>query len=176
LSDFWVTDIWSVPIERPEESKVENNFERLKAHILPLSRAKVFDVARAEWRLVDVEISEEFDNCPCGQEIKEHCYIQNTVTGSETYVGNVCINRFIGIDTGNLFDGLKRIAQDDTANANADVIEYAKERGFLYDKEYEFLVSTRLKRSLSDKQKSWKQKINRRVLSKTVVQRRTNRE
>jgi hypothetical protein len=154
---------------------LDHNFERLKAHILPLSRAKVFDVARTEWRLVAVEISEEFDNCPCGQEIKEHCYIQNSVTGHETYVGNVCINRFIGIDTGNLFDGLRRIAQDDTANANADVIEYANERGFLYDKEYAFLLSTRLKRALSGKQKTWKQKINRRILNKIVVQRRTSR-
>lgn len=155
---------------------MEHNFERLKAHILPLSRAKVFDVARAEWRLVAVEISEEFDNCPCGQEIKEHCYIRNSVTGHETYVGNVCINRFIGIDTGNLFDGLRRIAEDDTANANADVIEYANERGFLYDNDYDFLKSTRLKRSLSEKQKAWKRKINRRILNKIVVQRRTSRQ
>lgn len=154
---------------------MEHNIERLKAHILPLSRAKVFDVARTEWRLVAVEISEEFDNCPCGQEIKEHCYIQNSVTGHETYVGNVCINRFIGIDTGNLFDGLRRIAKDDATNANADVIEYANEHGFLYDKEYDFLMSTRLKRTLSDKQKAWKQKINRRILNKIVVQRRTSR-
>ncbi|MBS0179163.1 MAG: hypothetical protein JSR20_10430 [Nitrospira sp.] len=154
---------------------MEHNFERLKAHILPLSRAKVFDVARTEWRLVAVEISEEFDNCPCGQEIKEHCYIKNSVTEHETYVGNVCINRFIGIDTGNLFGGLRRIAENDTTNANADVIEYANERGFLYDKEYEFLMSTRLKRTLSDKQKAWKRKINRRILNKIVVQRRTSR-
>lgn len=154
---------------------MEHNFERLKAHILPLSRAKSFDAARTEWRLVAVEISEEFDNCPCGQEIKEHCYIQNTVTGHETYVGNVCINRFIGIDTGNLFDGLRRIAADETANANADVIEYANERGFLYDNEYDFLMRTRLKRVLSDRQKAWKRKINRRILNEIVVQKRTSR-
>lgn len=153
----------------------DHNLERLKAHILPLSQAKVFDVARTEWRLLAVEISEEVDSCPCGQEIKEHCYIQNAITGHQTYVGNVCINRFIGLDTGNLFEGLKRIAEDDSANANTDVIEYANERGFLYDKEYEFLLSTRLKRILSDKQKAWKRRINRRILNKVVVQRRTSR-
>ena len=120
---------------------MEHNFERLKAHILPLSKAKDFETARTEWKLVAVEISDEFDNCPCGQEIKEHCYIENAGTGNQTYVGNVCINRFIGIDTGNLFDGLRRIAEDDTANANEDVIEYANERGFLFDKEYDFLVA-----------------------------------
>ena len=112
---------------------------------------------------------------PVGKRFKEHCYIQNTVTGHETYVGNVCINRFIGIDTGNLFAGLRRIATDETANANTDVIEYANERGFLYDKEYDFLLRTRLNRVLSDKQKGWKRKINRRILNEIVVQKRTSR-
>jgi len=154
---------------------LEHNFERLKAHILPLSKAKDFESARTEWKLVAVEISDEFDNCPCGQEIKEHCYIENTRTGNKTYVGNVCINRFIGIDTGNLFDGLKRIAEAEIANANEDVIEYANERGFLFDKEYDFLMDTRRKRKLSPKQIEWKRKINRRIINQIVVQKRTQR-
>lgn len=154
---------------------MEHNFERLKAHILPLSKAKDFETARTEWKLIAVEISDEFDNCPCGQEIKEHCYIENTRTGHKTYVGNVCINRFIGIDTGTLFDGLKRIAEDESSNANEDVIEYASERGFLFDKEYDFLMDTRLKRKLSLKQVEWKRKINRRIINQTVVQKRTQR-
>lgn len=42
--------------------------------------------------------------------------------GNATYVDNVCINRFIGIDTGNLFTGLKRIAKDTGVNANEGLI------------------------------------------------------
>ena len=153
-----------------------HNFERLKAHILPLSVSKSFEIARTEWSLLHVEISEEFDSCPCGQTIKEHCYIRNRFTGHQTYVGNVCINRFMGIDTGSLFDGLKRIAADPKSNANDAVIEYAWKSGFLYsDKEYRFLASTRLKRILSEAQVAWKEKINRRILQRTVVQRRTIR-
>jgi hypothetical protein len=153
-----------------------HNFERLKEHILPLSASNIFDVARTEWDLVAVELSEEWDNCPCGQEIKEHCYLRNRVTGHHTYVGNVCINRFIGIKTGSLFDGLRRIANDPVANPNIAVIEYARERGFLFgDKEYNFLVQTARKRMLSPAQIVWKQKINRRILNQTVVQRRTTR-
>ncbi len=152
---------------------MEHNFERLKAHILPLSRSTQFEVARTEWDLVGVEITEDFDNCPCGQEIKEHCYISNRITGKSTYVGNVCINRFIGIETGTLFDGLKRIAKDPYANANLDVIEHGLKLGFIYESEYAFLVSTRNKRKLSQKQLEWKRKINRRIVEKIVVQRRT---
>lgn len=152
-----------------------HNFDQLQAHILSLSRASTFESARREWVLEAVEVSEEFDSCPCGQAIKEHCYLRNMITGHRTYVGNVCVNRFIGIDTGTLFDGLKRIKENPSANANLAVIEYAEARGFLYDKEPDFLRSTVRKRDLSAAQKAWKEKINRRILNQTVVQRRTQR-
>ena len=152
-----------------------HNFERLKAHILPLSASKYFDAARLEWDLIGVEISEEFDNCPCGQDIKEHCYIRNRTNGHTTYVGNVCINKFIQIDTGNLFDGLKRIAKDNTANANSDLIEHAYRMGYLYsEKEYLFLKQTMKKRILSSAQIAWKTKINRRIVAQTIVIKRKN--
>ncbi|ODU71175.1 MAG: hypothetical protein ABT11_04470 [Novosphingobium sp. SCN 66-18] len=153
-----------------------HNKQRLAAHIIPLSIASTFDLARQEWDLVAVEISEEWDSCPCGQDIKEHCYIRNRLNGNSTYVGNVCINRFIEIDTGNLFDGLRRIAADDSANANHDLIEHAYRMGYLYgEKEYRFLKQTALTRNLSAAQIAWKRKINRRILAQTVVKRRTLR-
>ncbi|MNH75798.1 hypothetical protein D3C73_280500 [compost metagenome] len=130
-------------------------------------------MARKEWALVGVEISEEFDSCPCGQDIKEHCWIENRLTKQKTYVGNICINRFLGIETGNLFSGLKRIAANSKANANADLIAHAFQLGYIYENEYTFLMSTRLKRNLSDKQSAWKEKINKRITNQTVVQRRT---
>lgn len=156
------------------EAVMEHNFERLKARIISLSNAQDFDAARKEWQLIGIEVSEEFDNCPCGQEIKEHCYIKNNLNGNTTYVGNVCINRFIGIDTGNLFSGLKRIVADDTANANKDLIIHAYRFGYIYESEYKFLMETRRKRNLSDKQLAWKKKINRRITNKTVVLRRSS--
>ena len=150
-----------------------HNFENLKAHILPLSHSQSFAIASTEWDLVSIEITDDFDHCPCGQDIKEHCYIRNRVTRAETYVGNVCINRFLHISTGSLFDGIKRLKADPTANANDAVIEYAHQRGYLYDdKEYNFLKCTRLKRKLTDKQAAWKEKINRRILEGIVVQKR----
>ena len=76
----------------------------------------------------------------------------------------------------NLFDGLKRIAQDDSANANIDLIEHAYRMGYLYnEKEYHFLLQTARTRILSQAQLNWKRKINRRILAQTIVQRRTKR-
>jgi hypothetical protein len=48
-----------------------HNFERLKAHILPLSKSSFLETARLEWDLVGVEISEELDQSPCGQDIRQ---------------------------------------------------------------------------------------------------------
>jgi hypothetical protein len=152
---------------------VDSNFESLKIHILSLSKSDTFSVAKAEWKLVGIQINDEFDNCPCGQRIKELCFIQNQLNRSKTYVGNVCVNQFIGIETGNLFDGLRRIALDDTANANQDLINHAYSLGYIHESEYKFLAQTRLKRKLSDKQIAWKQKINRRIINQTVVRRST---
>ena len=151
---------------------MEHNFERLKEHILPLSQADNFQSAKNEWRLSNVEINEEWDNCPCGQRIKEMCHITNLKNGNTTYVGNVCVNQFLGIETGNLFDGLKRIANDLSANANEDLIIHANRLGYLYEREYDFLMSTRRKRNLSPAQLSWKRKINRRIVNETVVRRK----
>ena len=152
---------------------MEHNLERLKAHILPLSNSQDFYAAKNEWKLVGVEIQENWNSCPCGQAIKELCYIKNQFNGHKTYVGNICVNQFIGIQTGNLFDGLKRIAKDNSANANEDLILHAYQLGYIYEKEYQFLMQTRRKRKLSGKQLAWKQKINWRIVNQTVVPKNT---
>jgi hypothetical protein len=148
----------------------DHNFENLKSHIMPLSVSDVFDEARKEWKLIGAAVDDEWSECPCGQKIKEECYLKNKINGKETFVGNVCVNRFMGIDTGQLLQGLKRIAKDPAANANHDVIYYARENGYLFDdKEYNFLLSTANKRKLSEKQRQWKAKINRRILQGLAV-------
>ena len=148
---------------------MDHTFQKLKAHILPRSVAPSFEAARHEWQLVGVYISEEWDQCPCGHPIKELCYIENQLNRYRTYVGNVCVNRFLGISTGNLFAGLKRIAENIEANANEDLIVHAFRMGYIYENEYSFLMSTKRKRQLSEKQLSWKVKINRRILRQAVV-------
>jgi hypothetical protein len=143
--------------------------EALKAHILSLSQAEAFETACREWRLAGIYVTEEWDNCPCGQDIKEHCEILNKVTGSHTFVGNVCINRFINLGTATLFAGLRRLRDDPSANANEALIAYAQARGFLYANEFDFLARTARKRNLSEKQLAWKEKISRRIVEGIVV-------
>ena len=152
---------------------MQNSFKKLKDHILSLSNSQKFHSAKNEWKLVDIEIQEDEDNCPCGQPIKELCYIKNQLNGKKTYVGNICINQFIGIQTGNLFEGLKRIAKDNSANVNEDLIIHANKLGYIYEKEYHFLIDIKRKRKLSDNQIEKKKKIISRIVNKTVVRKNT---
>lgn len=146
-----------------------SNFEALKAHIIPLSVASDWYTASAEWEVYDFRLHDDWDSCPCGHKIKEQCFIRNKQNGNETYVGNVCVNRFGEINTGNLFAGLRRIANDIDAAPNADLIEHAQKMGFLFEKEYGFLMSTKLKRKLSGKQLAWRQRINARIIKQKIV-------
>lgn len=150
------------------------HFERLKSHILSLSEADEFELACKEWSLVEIELSQEWATCPCGQDIKEHCFILNRVNGNKTHVGNVCIDRFDNMDTNNLFEGLRRIAKDETANANESLIDHVFSMGYLFEeREYNFLKRMIGKRSFTPAQMSWKVKLNRKILSHTKVIKRS---
>ena len=148
---------------------MSSKFAKLKAHIISLSNSKSFYSAKNEWVLKDFELNEEWDKCPCGNEIKELCHLENRLNGNTTYVGNVCVKQFLELDTGNVFSGLRKINQDIYANANRDLIVHAYECGYIYEREYHFLMETRLKRNLSEKQIAWKKKINRRIINRKVV-------
>ena len=144
--------------------------DNLGSHIVDLSESDDFISAKKEWELDYVSIAENTESCPCGQEnIKELCYIKNTLNGNITFVGNVCVNKFVGIDTGNIFNGIKRIMRDTHANPNEDLIIYAEQKGLLYPNEFGFLLDTKNKRKLSHKQLEWKKKINKRLLTKLGI-------
>jgi len=146
-----------------------SNSQNLKNYIIDVSEADNYEDAFREWDFTHAEIYEDGDHCPCGQPIKELCVIENRENGYITFVGNECINKFMQIDTGNIFDGLKRIMKDNTSNPNNDLINYAYESGYLYDNEKDFLMNTCRKRILSQKQVAWKQKINYRIVNGVKV-------
>ena len=75
----------------------------------------------------------------------------------------------MGIKTGNLFDGLRKLMENINANPNKDVICYADDNGFLYGNEIKFLVEMVGKRKLTEKQQAWKRKINWRILNKKRI-------
>lgn len=66
--------------------------------------------------------------------------IKNKFNGNTTYVGNICVKRFMEIDARKLFAGLKKLQKNAQAKPNLDLIEYAMQQGYLYDEgEYAFI-------------------------------------
>lgn len=153
------------------------NFEYLKNHILPLSENKSdFNLAKTEWTLDHIYRTTHSGQCPCTKKgIIEHCYIRNTINGNMTFVGNVCVRKFMEIDTGKLFSGLKKLQDNEKAKPNRDLIEYAMQKGYLHGlNEYQFLKNIEMCRNLTEKQQRWLCFINRRIIQATVVRQLPN--
>jgi hypothetical protein len=142
----------------------EHSREAMIEHIVPLSNSEDFNLARTEWKLYKIELHDNWYKCPCNHPIKELCHIRNRLNGNETYVGNICINKFMDINTNNIINGIKRISQDIYANVNEDLIEYLRDNKHLSPNEYRFLLQTKRKRKLSAKQYAWKEIINKKIL------------
>jgi hypothetical protein len=142
-----------------------HNFKQLQAHILPLSQANAWEVARKEWALLDIDESEEPETCPCGHfPIREICQIRNRITKNVTEVGNVCVKRFLGVRSDLIFTSIKKIRKDRTKSLNTDSIVFFHDRGLLTDWEYGFLQDTLKKRMLSTRQQQVRERINDKVL------------
>lgn len=120
-----------------------HNFEQLRAHILSLSEAKEWEIAKKEWSLLTIHESDEQETCPCGHfPIREICCIRNHVTKQATEVGNICVKRFLGLNSHRIFAAIKRIRRDSSKSLNPDAIAYFKMKDLLTSWEYGFLQDT----------------------------------
>jgi hypothetical protein len=142
------------------------NFQQLKAAILELSRATDWEVAKREWRLVEISEADEPETCLCGHyPIIELCCILNATTGKSVDVGNVCVKRFLGFRSDLIFKSLKRIRADLDKAIGADATAFFHERGVINDWEYQFQQSTMRKRNLSERQLATRRSINQKVIA-----------
>ncbi len=143
-----------------------NEFQ-LMQEILALSESGSWSIARTEWELNEVYFEDEPRTCLCSHfPIIEVCVLRNKLNGNLAEVGNVCVNRFIGIASKIIFDGIKRVAKDTTKALNLSAADYAQRKGWVNDWEHKFLVDTARKKILSSKQMSKRKQINRTVLSR----------
>ncbi|MBN9567767.1 MAG: hypothetical protein J0H79_09185 [Alphaproteobacteria bacterium] len=142
------------------------NFQQLKAAILTLSRATDWEVAKKEWRLVEISEADEPETCLCGHfPIIELCTISNATTAKSVDVGNVCVKRFLGFRSDLIFQSLKRVRADLDKAIGPDATAFFHERGVINDWEYQFQQSTMRKRNLSARQLASRRVINQKVIA-----------
>jgi hypothetical protein len=144
----------------------------LVSSILALSAADVWDEAKREWDLESVWFAEPDEpwRCMCGHSpIREVCVIRNRLTGHRAEVGNVCVTRFLGLPSGDLFAALKRVARNPAAALSPAAVEYAHGRGWMNDWERSFCLDTAKRRKLSARQRAKRAEINTRVLARITT-------
>lgn len=148
------------------ESEGGHNFRQLKEAILTRSVANDWEIAKREWKLVQVYEADEPDTCLCGHTpIIEICVLANKFNGRRAEVGNRCVKRFLGLRSDLIFAGVKRIRADISKSLNTDSGVFFYEQGIINKWEYDFQGSTHAKRNLSGKQMETRQKINHKVLA-----------
>jgi hypothetical protein len=138
---------------------------QLMAGIIELSVSKIWGVAKLEWDLDYIFWNHDGTNCLCGHyPIKEVCVLLNNLNGNTAIVGNVCVNRFVGIASNKLFDGINKIRKRIDKAANYETIGYVFNKKWINSNSYSFYCNTLLKRKLSPKQMLWRISINRTIL------------
>ena len=150
----------------------EYNNEDFMEHILERSCAEHYKVAVKEWDYIYNTQDESPTHCPCGHGITERCYIKNRVTGETTFVGNVCVEKFMGIDNKKIVAGVKRITEDNTRNANKALIDHADKQGYLFDGDRDFLMKRKNRKHENldtTTERVIKKNINNRIINRTVV-------
>ena len=129
------------------------------------SEAENWDEAKLEWSLDSIYFSQEAGRCLCGHmPIKEHCVLLNCHNGNEVIVGNVCVKKFLGLDSDTLFQALRRISSDPTRALNADTVDYLYRQKLLTSWERGFYLDTLRKRKLSQRQMAKRVEINRFII------------
>lgn len=126
-----------------------------------------FTKAKEEWILVNVEKHDDWNQCLCGKDIKELCYIKNKVNEKVLIVGNECINKICpsgnySTKTKKLFASIKKLSKNNKLDKL--LIEYCFERKILNDWEYKFSLDTHFKNQLSEKQMNRRKIINEKIL------------
>lgn len=140
---------------------------RLTTEIIAISQADTWDAALHEWVLDTIWLADDDDlgTCLCGHyPIREHCRLLNIKNGNTAIVGNVCVQKFLGLPSGLIFAAIERIAADQTRALNPETIQFARDKGWIDDWQQSFLKSTCRKRRLSSRQLAKRMEINQQVL------------
>jgi len=156
----------------------ESNFHKLQDGITALSNSKDWYQAKLEWQLKDI-YQESGRECLCGQNpIKNICVLENIHNGNISEVGNVCVNKFLGITSASaIFTAINRCYKDLTKSMGKNAFHYMIVQSKhmnpnsdckLTAWEIDFYSDTLKKKKLSEKQEKYRIKVNKKFLKFTV--------
>jgi hypothetical protein len=119
--------------------------------LMKFSVAKIWDDAKLEWDLDNVEMSDGM-KCACGHDITEVCKIHNNKNNAPLIVGNCCVNHIL--PSTEHVDRIFYAIREQTINA--EIIKYAYQRKIILEWERNFLMSILHDKKLTPEQQSLK--------------------
>lgn len=144
------------------------NFVQLKQEIFARSLEKVdWTLCKNEWRVNDIYRVSEQQTCLCGHHpIFQICELKNEVTRTIADVGNVCVQKFIGLRSKRLFAALARVQSDPARSLNKEAIElYTHLRVIGAQEAEEYLSFYRKRKNVTEEQKQFKIAINQKIVA-----------
>lgn len=143
------------------------NFEQLKAEMIARSRSTDWPQAKLEWDLRDVFRVAEEQTCLCGHHpIFQICTLRNQLTREEAEVGNVCVEKFLGMRSKRIFSALKRVRLDGARSLNKEAVDIFTNLGAISAQEAEeYLSFYRKRKNITEEQVALKLLINQQVLA-----------
>ncbi len=142
------------------------NFEKLKEEMISRSKEKDWPQAKLEWDIQDIFRVAEEQTCLCGHHpIFQICTLRNQLTREIAEVGNVCVEKFLGMRSKRVFSALKRVREDENRSLNKEAIEmFTKLRAISAQEAEEYLSFYRKRKNITDDQKKLKATVNKKVL------------
>jgi len=144
---------------------------QLTTKLLKLSFSQIWDEAKLEWNLIEVEkVAEaEAEECVCGKyPIIEICTIKNKINNNNARVGNSCVKKFIN-KSDKIFRSISQVKKHIDKSLNAETISFAFEKQWITQKDRDFYINIFRKRNLSEKQNGWKTSINKKILDRIKI-------
>jgi hypothetical protein len=145
---------------------MSKNFDILSAKIIELSEADSWEEAKLEWVLDNIYKTSLMGSCLCTQSIVEHCVLLNKENGNEAIVGNVCVQKFLGLPSGPIFRGVNRLIESPSKPMSEHLVYFCDKKGWLTGWEYSFCLNMAGRRKLTFKQTEKIQQINRKMLTR----------
>lgn len=146
---------------------MESNRVKLAREITQRSISNEWESAKQEWALDFVYWAEELEHCLCGHPIMECCVLLNKQNNQRAVVGNVCVNKFMGIESDKIFKSVKKIKKNIEKSVNLETIKYAHEKAWINEWEKDFYINIMYKKNLTPKQKAKREQVNNKIITKT---------
>lgn len=154
------------------------NFEQLKTEMLALSNSADWNQAKTEWELHSVVRVGEEQFCLCGHHpIFQICTLKNQVNTKLADVGNVCVEKFLGMRSKRIFSALKRVRLDANNNLNKDTLDIFVNFRLIGVQDRDYYISYYRKRvHITEDQKRHRLETNTKIIEHADTKARESEE